>query len=137
MSILAERHGGETAPVSLAQSLRILCVVTTIPPVITVLGLTGVDPFEMPRLAFAPLGMAALLTLAFAGGGLLAWRRVPNAWLLGPMAVAVLVTVTESGLRSMPDDLLNLSQLVIGPTPGLRQLRDLLRALRPLPAPAG
>src|SRR3546814_17168187 len=84
----------------------------------------------MPKLAFAPLGMAALLTLSFAGGGLLAWRRVPNAWLLGPMAVAVLVTVTASGLSSMPDALINPSQRLIGPPLGMRYRRDRLLALR-------
>ncbi|MEQ8394389.1 AbrB family transcriptional regulator [Thalassobaculum sp.] len=130
MSILAERNGGETAPVSLAQSLRILCVVITIPPVITVLGLTGVDPFEPSTLTFDPMGFGALLTLALAGGGLLAWRKVPNAWLLGPMAVAVLITVSESHLSSMPTPLLNLSQVLIGATLGLRYRRDRLLALR-------
>lgn len=136
MSILAERHGGHTAPVSLAQSLRILCVVVTIPPTITVLGLTGIDPFQPSTLGFDPLGFAAFLTLAVAGGGLLAWRRVPNAWMLGPMAVAVLVTVTESGLSSMPTALLNLSQVLIGATLGLRYRRDRLLALRRFLPPA-
>lgn len=136
MSILAERHGGHTAPVSLAQSLRILCVVVTIPPTITVLGLTGIDPFQPSTLGFDPLGFAAFLTLAVAGGGLLAWRHVPNAWMLGPMAVAVLVTVTESGLSSMPTALLNLSQVLIGATLGLRYRRDRLLALRRFLPPA-
>lgn len=136
MSILAERHGGHTAPVSLAQSLRILCVVTTIPPVVTLLGLTGIDPFEPGTLGFDAMGFAALLTLAVAGGALLAWRRVPNAWLLGPMAVAVLVTVTESDLSAMPTALVNLSQVLIGSTLGLRYRRDRLLALRRFLAPA-
>src|SRR3546814_9468874 len=52
------------------------------------------------------------------------------------MAVAVLVTVTESGLSSMPDALLNLSQLLIGATLGLRYRRDRLLALRRFLAPA-
>jgi len=136
MSILAERHGGHTAPVSLAQSLRILCVVTTIPPVITALGLTGIDPFKPSTLAFDAMGFPALITLAIAGGGLLAWRRVPNAWLLGPMAVAVLVTVTQSDLSAMPHPLLSLSQVLIGATLGLRYRRDRLLALRRFLAPA-
>ncbi len=136
MSILAERHGGHSAPVSLAQSLRILCVVITIPPAITVLGLGGVDPFEPSTLGFDPLGFGALVTLAVAAGALLAWQRVPNAWLLGPMAVAVLVTVTESDLSSMPNPLLNLSQVLIGATLGLRYRRDRLLALRRFLAPA-
>lgn len=136
MSILAERHGGHAAPVSLAQSLRILCVVITIPPAITLLGLTGVDPFRPSPLGFDPMGFPALVTLAIAGGGLLAWRRVPNAWLLGPMAVAVLVTVTESHLSGMPTALINLSQVLIGATLGLRYRRDLLLALRRFLAPA-
>lgn len=130
MSILAERNGGETAPVSLAQSLRILCVVITIPPVVTVLGLTGSDPFQPSTQTFDPMGFAALVTLAVAGAALLAWRRIPNAWLLGPMAVAVLVTASESHLSSMPTPLLNLSQVLIGATLGLRYRRDRLLALR-------
>lgn len=136
MSILAERHGGHTAPVSLAQSLRILCVVTTIPPVITVLGMTGIDPFQPSTLGFDPMGFAALVTLALAAAGLLAWRRIPNAWLLGPMAVAVLVTASQSDLSSMPGGLLNLSQVLIGSTLGLRYRRDRLLALRKFLAPA-
>jgi len=136
MSILAERNGGHTAPVALAQSLRILCVVITIPPVITLLGLSGADPFPLRVLDFVPLGFAAQVTLAALVGGLLAWRRVPNAWLLGPMAVAVLVSVTESDLSGMPNWLLNLSQLLIGATLGLRYRRDRLLALRRFLAPA-
>lgn len=136
MSILAERHGGHSAPVSLAQSLRILCVVTSIPPAITVLGLTGIDPFEPSALGFEAMGFVALVTLALAGAALLAWRRVPNAWLLGPMAVAVLVTASESDLSSMPGWLLNLSQVLIGATLGLRYRRDRLLALRRFLAPA-
>ena len=76
------------------------------------------------------------LTLALAGGGLLAWRKVPNAWLLGPMAVAVLVTATESHLSSMPTPLLNLSQVLIAATLGLRYQRDRLLALRRFLGPA-
>lgn len=136
MSILAERHGGHTAPVSLAQSLRILCVVITIPPAITLLGLTGVDPFQPSTLGFDLMGFAALITLSLAGGGALAWTGIPNAWLLGPMAVALLVTVTESDLSSMPTALLNLSQVLIGSTLGMRYRRDRLLALRRFLPPA-
>lgn len=136
MSVLAERNGGHTAPVALAQSLRILCVVLTIPPVVTALGLTGIDPFKPSTVPFDPMGFAALITLAVAGGGLLAWRRVPNAWLLGPMAVSLLVTASESHLSSVPAPLLSVSQVLIGATLGLRYRRDRVLALRRFLPPA-
>ena len=93
MSVQAERYGGDTAPVALAQSLRILFVVVTIPPIITVLGLTGVDPFELRTLAFDPAGLVILTALGLAIGWALARRRIANAWFLGPMGVAVIVSV--------------------------------------------
>jgi len=136
MSVQAERYGGDTAPVALAQSLRILFVVVTIPPIITVLGLTGVDPFDLRVLAFDPGGLAILTALGLAVGGLLARRRIANAWFLGPMGVAVIVSVTGTELSGVPTELVNLAQVMMGATLGLRYRRDRVLALRGFLAPA-
>jgi len=136
MSVQAERNGGDPAPVALAQSLRILFVVVTIPPIITVLGLTGVDPFEMRHLAIDPLGLLALLAMGAAVGFLLNLRRIANSWFLGPLGVAVLFGVAGVELSGMPVELTNLGQVMMGATLGLRYRRDRILALRTFIAPA-
>lgn len=136
MSVQAERYGGDTAPVALAQSLRILFVVVTIPPIITVLGLTGVDPFELRALAFDPLGLVILLALGLSVGWVLGRRRIANAWFLGPMGVAVIVSIGGVELSGVPTELVNLGQVMMGATLGLRYQRDRLLALRRFLAPA-
>ncbi len=136
MSVQAERYGGDTASVSLAQSLRILLVVTTIPPVVTILGLTGSDPFDPVSLPFDPAGFLALM----AGCTLLGWvagrRRIANAWFLGPMIVAVAVSISGTVLSGVPTELVNAAQVVMGATLGLRYQRDRVLALRRFLPPA-
>lgn len=136
MSVQAERYKGDVSSVSLAQSLRILLVVTTIPPVVTLLGLTGVDPFELVVLPFDPLGFAVLVTGCAALGWVAARRRIANAWFLGPMIVAVAVSVSGNVLSGVPTELVNLAQVVMGATLGLRYQRDRVLALRRFLPPA-
>lgn len=136
MSVQAERYKGDTASVSLAQSLRILLVVTTIPPVVTVLGLTGDSPFDLVRLPFDPLGFAVLIAAAAALGYLAARRKIANAWFLGPMLVAVAVAISGTNLSGVPTELVNLAQVVMGATLGLRYQRERVLALRRFLPPA-
>ena len=136
MSVQAERYGGDTASVSLAQSLRILLVVTTIPPVVTVLGLTGVDPFDLVVLPFEPAGFAALMAGCALLGWLAARRRIANAWFLGPMIVAVAASVSGVELSGVPSELVNVAQVAMGATLGLRYQRDRVLALRRFLGPA-
>jgi hypothetical protein len=136
MSVQAERYGGDTAPVSLAQSLRILVVVTTIPPIITYLGLTGVDPFELRVLPIDPVGLMALLAVGLAVGWLVNLKRIANAWFLGPLTVAVVLSVSGFELSGMPTELINLGQVMMGSTLGLRYQRDRVVALRRFLLPA-
>lgn len=136
MSVLAERHGGDVSSVSLAQSLRILLVVTTIPPVVTLLGLTGSDPFELVALPFQPAGFVLLIACCAALGWLGARRKIANAWFLGPMIVAVGVSISGTVLSGVPTELINFAQVVMGATLGLRYQRDRVLALRRFLAPA-
>lgn len=136
MSVQAERYNGDTASVSLAQSLRILLVVTTIPPVVTLLGLTGSDPFELVVLPFDPVGFAMLVLTCAALGWLAARRKIANAWFLGPMVVAVAVSISGNVLSGIPSELINLAQVVMGATLGLRYQRDRVLALKRFLLPA-
>lgn len=130
MAIQATKWGGEMAPVSLAQSLRILCVVTTIPTALTLMGAVGHSPFEAQNLPFDLRGFPVLIALSLLFGGLMAWRKITNGWLLGPLAAGALVTVLDLHLSGMPRELLNLSQVLIGSFIGLRYRRELVLPLR-------
>ena len=136
MSIQAERYGGETGPVAMAQSLRLLCVVMTVPIGLTWYGATGEPLFEITRLAFDPAGFAILMPICIVLGGLLALPRVGNAWMLGPLAGAAVLTVLDINLSGMPDELLNLAQVLLGSTLGLRYRRDVVIRLRAFIPPA-
>ena len=136
MSIQAERWGGDPAPVSLAQSLRILTVVTTIPPVLILAGATGIELFQAHHIPFDAPRFAMLLAMTAAGGALLAWRRITNAWLLGPLGVAAGLTAMQIELSGMPREVLNVSQVLIGATLGLRYKRDAVLGLRRFLVPA-
>ncbi|MDF1793639.1 MAG: AbrB family transcriptional regulator [Thalassobaculaceae bacterium] len=136
MSVQAERYNGDISSVSLAQSLRILLVVTTIPPIVTLLGLTGSDPFELIVLPFDPLGFIVLVAACSVLGWLGARRKIANAWFLGPMIVAVAVSVSGNVLSGVPTELINFAQVVMGATLGLRYQRDRVLALRRFLPPA-
>jgi membrane AbrB-like protein len=136
MAVQANRWGGDAAPVALAQSLRILFVVTTIPPAFILLDLTGLDFFETRKLPFDAGGFVLLLAISFASAGLLAWLKVTNAWILGPLAGVAAVTVAELDLSGVPSEVLSLSQVLIGSTIGLRYRRDTLVKLRRFLPPA-
>ena len=130
MALQAAKWGGEVAPVSLAQSLRILCVVTTIPTALILMGAVGHSPFEVQDLPFNIRGFIILIALSALFGGLMAWRGITNGWLLGPLAAGALVTVLELDLSGMPRELFNLSQVFIGCFIGLRYRRELVLPLR-------
>lgn len=136
MSIQAERYGGETGPVAMAQSLRLLCVVMTVPIGLTWSGATGDPIFEIPSIAFDLVGFAILMLGSVFLGGLLAIPRIGNAWMLGPLTGAAVLTAMDIGLSGMPNELLNLAQVLLGSTLGLRYRRDVVVRLRTFIPPA-
>ena len=66
-----------------------------------------------------------LATLA--GAGLAQWLRVPNAFILGSLAVAIPLTAAGVHLSSMPSPLSNAGQCLLGCTLGSRFEPDFLR----------
>jgi membrane AbrB-like protein len=136
MSVQAERYGGESGPVALAQSLRVLCVVTTIPLGLTWLGATGEPLFQINRIPFDPASFPLLLLIGLVLGGGLARLRVGNAWMMGPLAGAALISTMGINLSGIPCELLNISQVLIGSTLGLRYRREMMLRLKFFIAPA-
>jgi membrane AbrB-like protein len=127
MSVLGERYGARVDVIAAAQSLRIMLVVLIVPAAFAALGLHGADPFHPGITEVRPAGLVELLAMTLAGGLLLARLGMPNAFVLGALAVAITLTVAEINLSAVPRPLSNAAQLLIGCALGARFERDFLR----------
>lgn len=120
MAVLAERHGGRIDLVAAAHSTRILIVVLTIPFGLQITGLHGLDSsLPGPRVVNAA-GLAILLPATLAGAWLLRRGNLPNAWMLGSMAVALGFTASGVELSALPVWASHVAQLFIGVSLGTR-----------------
>jgi len=132
MTLLGERYGARPDRIALAQSLRILIVVFVVPFALTYSGAHGSDPYlaaagaslDWPRLGLL-VGAAALVGLAINRAGL------PNGFMFGPLALTIVLTTCEIRLSSIPIELTNMAQLLIGWVLGSRfERRSLASAPR-------
>jgi len=127
MTILGERFGARADRVVVAQALRVLIVVLVVPFGFTALGLHGTDIYRPAQNAVDALGLVVLLGIALAAAAALARMRIPNAWMLGPLCVTVLVTLNGVSLSAIPIWLSNTAQLLIGCALGSSFERESLR----------
>jgi uncharacterized protein len=132
MTLLGERYGARPDRIALAQSLRILIVVFVVPFALTFSGAHGSDPYvpaagmilDVPRLVLVIAG-AALTGVAITRAGL------PNGFMFGPLALTVVLMSFEVRLSSMPTELTNIAQILIGWVLGSRfERRSLASAPR-------
>ena len=120
MAVLGERFGARVDQVAAAQSLRILMVVLIVPSVFAALRFHGADPFVAGA---TEVHWTALLTLLAATGVVgLALQRVgvPNAFVLGALAVVIPLTASGVDSSAMPRWILNGAQLLLGCALGSR-----------------
>lgn len=130
MSVLAERFGGDTALVALTQSLRIVIVVLSIPPLVFYFGRAGTLDWAATALPLNLPAMLAMLVVAACIALLLGRQRVPNNWLLGGLAVGAATAYFGLPLSSIPTPVSDLSQLLIGCALGARFTRNTMGKLR-------
>ena len=95
MATLGERFGGRMDRIAAAQSLRILIVVAIVPGAITALGVHGTDPYVQGAKAFGAGGFALLMAATLAGSAVFQWLKLPNAFVLGSLAVAIPLTAAR------------------------------------------
>jgi len=124
MAVQAERHGAVVEQVAAAHSLRIIMVVGSIPFAVRWLGShgwgSGHDAFVPLAAQIDPGGLALLILLTSGGGLLLKRLRVPNAWVIGPLAVALALTMAGVPLSRLPEWMIRSGQLLIGVALGTR-----------------
>lgn len=129
MANLAERHGANVGLVATAHSLRILCVVLIVPFAFQALGVQG---DQASAVALLPVDAGALLELvvvSVAGGLLFKRLGTPNPWVLGPLAVTVLMTLSGLVGSSLPSPVVQTGQLLIGWSLGDRYRPEMLKTM--------
>lgn len=124
MAAQGERHGAGVEGVAAAHSLRIMMVVGIIPLAIRWWGGhdlgPGLDLF-VPGAAQVSYGPLLLLVLLTSLGGIVLSRfGVPNAWVIGPLSVAIALTAGGVHLSRLPEWVIAGGQLFIGISLGTR-----------------
>jgi len=126
MAVLGERFGARADRVAAAQSLRILIVVLTIPFAYAALGLHGADAYVPGTTAYDAAGYAILMAATLAGSAVAQRLRVPNAFVLGSLAVAIPLTALQVDLSATPALASNAGQCLLGCALGARFEPDFL-----------
>lgn len=127
MALLAERAGAQVDRVAAAHSLRVLIVVVLIPFTYQALGVHGADVAAKAGSTVQPLGLAALLAATAAGGALMRRLRAPNPWVLGALAVCMVLTGSGVHWSALPKPLASAAQLAIAVMLGVRFTPESLR----------
>ena len=127
MATLGERFGARVDQVAAAQSLRILLVVVIVPYAFAWMNVHGADPYVPGVVQVSAPGLVALLAATLAGGFVAVRLRVPNAFVLGSLGVAIPLTALEVHLSAVPSFLSAGAQCLLGCALGARFRPDFLR----------
>jgi membrane AbrB-like protein len=127
MAVQAERHGARVDRVAAAHSVRIMLVVAIIPFALRAWHAQGAELFVPPAGAVHPGRLLLLIVLTAAGSLFLKRWRVPNAWVIGSLLVALLLTASGIHLSRMPEWMIRTGQLLIGVSLGTRFTPDFVR----------
>ncbi len=120
MATQGERHGAAIDRVAAAHSLRIMMVVAIIPFGFKFWGVHGLDLYVPGSREIHYGGLAVLVLLTSLGALGLMRLKWPNAWVIGPLAVAIGLTASGVHLSALPEWLVHLGQLFIGISLGTR-----------------
>lgn len=127
MMHLGERFGARADRIAVAQSLRILVVVVTVPAAMLWSGAHGVEDYPAVTVAVDHRGLALLLACTAAGGLALWVVGSPSPFMLGSLMVAIGLTVAGVQWSSVPTPLVNAAQVLLGCNLGSRFERAFVR----------
>lgn len=120
MAVLAERAGARFDQVALSHSIRVLLTVSIIPIAVTMTGVSGSEVFQPLTMLVNPVGLAGLILIAIAVAYAFMKFGIPNAWLLGPLMVSLLLTVNGQSMSAIPQPLAVMAQVLLGCSLGAR-----------------
>jgi len=127
MTLLAERVGARTDLVAAAHSLRVMMVTITVPFAMQWSGMHGLDIHASGVREVRWDGLALLAAATGAGGLLMRLAGRTNPWFMGPLVVAMGLTIGGANLSAVPGWLSNMAQLVIAVSLGVRFSREFLQ----------
>lgn len=114
MAVLAERYGVRPDLVASAHTVRVILVVLAVPFACELFDVTGMDFSTLESRDFSLFGFLWLGFLTFLGGLIAHYFKIPNAWVIGPMCVAMILTVSQIHYSVVPLELSKVAQLFIG-----------------------
>src|SRR5690606_29358872 len=118
--------------VTLIQTLRMVLVVLTFPPLLVTFVEPGTDVFSlMPVPEVWPM-LPVLFALSTAGAFLLRRFGIANAWMFGPICVSLLLALFDRPLSGVPRMLIDAAQVLMGWSLGTRINRDVILRSRHL-----
>jgi hypothetical protein len=91
-------------------------------------GVRGLDPYVPAARNVHYAGLLSLVLITSAAAFGLTRLRWPNAWVIGPLLVAIALTASGAEWSAMPEWLVHLGQLFIGISLGTRFTPAFLRA---------
>jgi membrane AbrB-like protein len=114
MAVLAERYGVRPDLVASAHTVRVIIVVLAVPFACQFFQVSGIDSSVLEVKGLHAFGLFSIALLTFGGGVIAHLLKIPNAWVLGPMFVAMLFTMNEIHFSRIPVELTLIAQLCIG-----------------------
>lgn len=132
MVMLAARAGLSVPTVTLIQTLRMVLVVLTFPPLLVAFVEPGTDVFSLVPVPVAWPMLPVLFALTTAGAFVLRRFGIANAWMFGPICVSLVLALFDRPLSGVPRVLIDAAQVLMGWSLGTRINRDLILRSRHL-----
>jgi membrane AbrB-like protein len=130
MGELGERQGADVAMIGMAQLLRIVLLVLTIPPILTFGGFVDRNVSSATPGAVDLPGLAITLAATLALTALVRRTGFQASFILVPLAIGMLLGLTQWQLSAVPAWLMNTAQVVMGAYLGAQFSPDRMRAMR-------
>jgi len=128
MAAQAQRNGGEVDKVAASHALRIMLVVLMVPFAFNAMGVHGLDPYTPLAKTFSWTGFIVLVAITAGAAAVMERLNSPNAWMIGPLLAAALITATGHSFSTFPAVVVNAGQLLIGISLGSRFTPEFFRA---------
>lgn len=114
MAVLAERYGVRADLVASAHTIRVVLVVLLVPFACELFKISGAEINAIEQRPFSFMGLFIFAVFTALGGFAAQLLRLSNAWVLGPMFVAMAFTMSEVHFSIVPTELSQIAQLLIG-----------------------
>jgi len=128
MVVLAEKQHGLIDRVVAAHSVRMVLVVIILPLTMGYIGVQGVDSILLSTQPVRYAALAVMIVATFLAMMLFMRLRAPNAWLLGPLMLTVVVTGAGIETSGLPMWVINGAQLIFGCNLASRFTPEFIRA---------